>query len=180
MTSPFEQITGVVARVRANEDTWLGDAEEAARFTIDRQRCRGYLESFAWCRKAEEVLLAYGVASIVSLFLVRIDAAQPNVDEWLWCVVGDVPSAYFVLDEANTAADALRAYTSLMQDWATGVLDDDDSEAFFRRYFGNALSRVQAAPGYDAHPESASRGAHVWCACFGLPARQGRRSRAAP
>jgi hypothetical protein len=57
---------------------------------------------------------------VVGVFLFHIDPA-PGVDEWLWVVAGDLPTAYLVTDEAPDPASALEAYCNLMSDWAEAV-----------------------------------------------------------
>ena len=43
------------------------------------------------------------------------------MDEWLWVVVGDVPPAYLVTDDAATPAKALGIYIDLMEEWVDAV-----------------------------------------------------------
>ena len=51
-------------------------------------------------------------------------------DKELW-VVGDLPSAYFVVDDVPTPRAALETYCSLMEDWAEQVLSGDQSYESF-------------------------------------------------
>jgi hypothetical protein len=48
----------------------------------------------------------------VAVLLVKITPTREDVDEWLWVVVGDLPPAYLVADDAPGPAAALRAYIS--------------------------------------------------------------------
>lgn len=62
------------------------------------------------------------VAGVVGVFLCYIEPeAHENVDEWLWVVVGDVPPAYLVTDDAPTSTGALEAYIVEMQTWVAAV-----------------------------------------------------------
>jgi hypothetical protein len=86
-----------------------------------------YVQSFKWCPPIEQTYLAFGVGGIIGLFLVRF--ARPIggfEDQELWVVVGDLPAAYFVTEDARTAPDALEAYCELMEDWAERVLSGGD------------------------------------------------------
>jgi hypothetical protein len=56
------------------------------------------------------------VGGVVSTFLFRIDA-EPNIDEWLWVVVGDLPSCYLVTDRAS---DGIKASRRTVKSWRIG------------------------------------------------------------
>jgi hypothetical protein len=53
--------------------------------------------------------------------LCRIVPAEEAVDEWLWVVVGDLPPAYIVTDNARDTPSALDAYTGEMERWIEAV-----------------------------------------------------------
>jgi len=79
-----------------------------------------FLRSFKWCREITESYFGLGVGGVVAVFLFRIDA-PPQVDEWLWIVVGDLPPCYILTAEAATPLAALETYCGLMQDWMAAV-----------------------------------------------------------
>jgi len=80
-----------------------------------------YLSSFRWSGQIEQSYFGLGVGGIVAVFLFRIRPSEPSVDEWLWVVVGDVPPAYLVADEAPNPACALKVYIGLMREWVKAV-----------------------------------------------------------
>ena len=82
-----------------------------------RGEAERYLTSFHWCERVSESYFGLGVGGIVAVFLFRIRPAQTGVDEWLWVIVGDLPSAYLVTDDAPNPACALRVYVNLMKEW---------------------------------------------------------------
>jgi hypothetical protein len=81
---------------------------------------RKYLRSFKWVRAIGEEYFGLGVGGVVAVFLFRVDGDE-GVDEWLWVVGGDLPSAYLVPDQATTPVEAVRVYCALMGDWAQAV-----------------------------------------------------------
>jgi hypothetical protein len=81
-----------------------------------------YLISFKWCPAITERYLGYGVGGIIAVCLFRLDRSIKGTDDWLWVVVGDLPSAYLVVDEAPDATAAMGVYCHLMEDWANAVL----------------------------------------------------------
>ena len=70
----------------------------------------GYLSSFDWCASIRESFFGDGVGGIVAVFLFQIVPAKPEIDEWLWVVVGDLPPAYFVIDDLSSPRETLDAY----------------------------------------------------------------------
>lgn len=78
-----------------------------------------------------EVVLAFGVAPILGLFLVRFDRPRKPEDTERWAVVGDLPPMHFETDDTPTPALALQLYCAIAQDWADNVLAGRDlSESY--------------------------------------------------
>jgi hypothetical protein len=82
---------------------------------------REFLSDHDWCGSVTEQYLAYGVGGVVSVFLFHITSRIDDVDPWLWVIVGDIPSAYVVVEDNPTAADALDGYCSEMTAWVEAV-----------------------------------------------------------
>jgi hypothetical protein len=105
------------------------DEEETALFEEASMEAVAYLKSFAWCKQIIETYFCFGVGGVVQIFLSHIDrlASDGNVlNEWLWVIVGDLPSAYLVTDDAQSPHDALQAYCDVMQEWIGAVLSSAD------------------------------------------------------
>lgn len=86
-------------------------AQEAARF----------LMSHPWCKAIASSHLAWAVAGVVGVFLFRIVPTRADVDETLWVVVGDLPTAYVAHEGNPTWRDALASYVSGMERWVEAV-----------------------------------------------------------
>ena len=76
-----------------------------------------YIQSYSWCKAIREFYFGNAYRGIVAIFLFRIDASRPEVDEWLWVVVGDLPSTYIVIDDCETPSKALEAYITEVSKW---------------------------------------------------------------
>jgi hypothetical protein len=96
------------------------DAEETFQLRGMLEEAREYLASFPWCRGITRSYVGFAVGGVVAVFLFEI-VAEPEVDSALWVVTGDLPSAYFVTDDAPTPCDALRVYCSLVDEWIDAV-----------------------------------------------------------
>jgi hypothetical protein len=93
-----------------------------------------YVEGFRWAPPIGDIVLAFGVAPIIALFLVRfttgITSGEGQGDTECWVVVGDLPYICFESD-MRTPADALRLYCAIAQDWADRVLSGESlAEAY--------------------------------------------------
>jgi hypothetical protein len=60
----------------------------------------------------------------VAVLLFRIIPTSDEVDEWLWVVIGDLPPACLVTDQALNPSDALQTYIGEMQRWIAAVRAD--------------------------------------------------------
>ena len=99
------------------------DAEETAQLKAMLHEATDYLRSFRWCPPIDQVYLGCGVGGIVAAFLFHFSKPIQGGDEWLWVVVGDLPTASLVLDEARDPASALEVYCQLMDEWGEAVLE---------------------------------------------------------
>jgi len=97
------------------------DEQETQEFKGLHLDARSYIESFHWHGQIKSEYFGIGVAYIVAVFLFELIPAQPSVDKFLWVVVGDIPPAYLVTDDAPEPIDALRTYISLMREWVEAV-----------------------------------------------------------
>jgi hypothetical protein len=96
------------------------DAEETEILRQMLAEATSYICGFDWCNDVVDAYYGLGVGGVVAVFLLRIDGA-PGVDEWLWVVVGDIPSAYLMTDKAPDGVSALRVYCDLMSEWVNAV-----------------------------------------------------------
>jgi len=107
------------------------EIERLAALRDDAQR---FLQGFRWTPPIADLILAFGVAPIVGLFLARFERGiegEGNGDTEIWVVVGDLPAAYFVVDQCPDPAEALEAYCELMEDWTENVIAGNDLSASY-------------------------------------------------
>ena len=108
------------------------DGEDTALLREMAQEARRYIASHSWCPPEKNLWLACGVGGVVALFLLEFSqkiAGSP--DDTLWLVVGDLPSAYFVTENATSAREALDCYCNIMDDWIAAVLDGGDLDEVY-------------------------------------------------
>ena len=72
---------------------------------------------YDWCRGIRELFFGAGIGDVFAVFLARIFPSRPAVDEYLWIVVGDIPSAYLAIDDCPTPKTALDGYIWEMRKW---------------------------------------------------------------
>lgn len=105
--------------------------EEIALLEVLRAEAWSYLDTYRWVPTISDLILAFGVAPILALFLVRREPGGRPEDAERWVVVGDLPSMHFETDDTPTPALALRLYCAIAQDWADNVMAERDlSESY--------------------------------------------------
>lgn len=80
-----------------------------------------YLRKHRWCPSIKNRYIGFAVGGVVGVFLFQIDPPVRNRDSFLWVVVGDLPSAYLVVDRAVTPRAALEVYCEMMSAWVSAA-----------------------------------------------------------
>jgi hypothetical protein len=86
---------------------------------------------YRWSPPITDLVLAFGVAPIIGLFLMRFGPGAKPCDAERWVVVGDLPSMHFETDDAPTPKIALQLYCAIAQDWADTILEGRDLSASY-------------------------------------------------
>ena len=98
------------------------DADEKSRVQRMLIRARKYLTSFDWSGRIVAEYVGLAVGDVIAVFLFKIDSAVRDVDEWIWVVDGDVPSAYLgATSDLRTPAQALDGYIGAAEEWINAV-----------------------------------------------------------
>jgi hypothetical protein len=98
------------------------DEEDSALLAGMAGQAAEYLMSFDWCVSIIDTYFGDGIGGVVAVFLFRILPARPDVDEWLWVVVGDLPFAYFDAENIKSPRAALDEYILQRSQWADCIL----------------------------------------------------------
>jgi hypothetical protein len=93
------------------------DDDETRRLRDMEARAREFISSFDWCDGIRDFYFGDGIGDVFAVFFARIRPARPSVDEHLWIVVGDIPSAYLVADDCPTPRAAVEGYIWEMRKW---------------------------------------------------------------
>lgn len=91
--------------------------DETQRLLNMEERAREFITTFAWCGGIRDFYYGAGIGDVFAVFLAHIEPTQEPVDEYLWIVVGDFPSAYLVTDECPAPKEALEGYIWEMRKW---------------------------------------------------------------
>lgn len=107
------------------------DAADTASLRDMATSAQDYITSFNWCPPITAGYLASGVGGIVAIFLFEFTRKIQDTDDRLWVIVGDLPSAYLVVEPDDSPPDALERYCSLMEDWIAAIRDPTPPEKAF-------------------------------------------------
>ena len=103
-------------------DAMVGeDDEETDQLRALYENAKVFIESFKWYGKIRNVYFGLGVADVIGVFLFELAPVSEDVDRFLWVIIGDVPPAYIVIDNAPNPACALKIYVAEMNGWADAV-----------------------------------------------------------
>ena len=97
------------------------DDSETIEFQGLHRKAKAFLGTFSWCGGINTARFGLGVSNIVAVFLFEIHPLRRDVDDILWVVVGDIPPAYLVTDDAPDPARALQVYIREMRKWVEAV-----------------------------------------------------------
>ena len=84
-----------------------------------------FLLSHRWCDDIKEGYLSFAIAGVLGVFLFEIIPSEPEVDETLWVITGDLPPAYLVTDDAENWQEALVCYVYEMRLWVETVKNSE-------------------------------------------------------
>jgi hypothetical protein len=80
-----------------------------------------YLLSFKWCKKIIESNLYLNLGSTLCIFLFEIENIASSEDNFLWIIVGDIPSMYLDIHGPKSTVQVLENYIGLSQDWIDDI-----------------------------------------------------------
>jgi hypothetical protein len=121
MSLDFTQVVPV-DQMRGDDD------EDTALLKSMATEAREYLSSFAWCSRILRQWFGTGVGGVVAVFLFELESSNDDVPPFVWIVVGDVPPAYLVTDDLETAPAALGGYVEEMRVWVERVREGGSLE----------------------------------------------------
>ena len=85
-------------------------------------KAKQYLENFDWCVSVKNGWFDedFRVYDKIGVFLFEIEPLNDSIDDFIWVIVGDLPSVY--LDKSvKSGLEALEIYCDLMQDWVDNI-----------------------------------------------------------
>jgi hypothetical protein len=80
-----------------------------------------YLKSFVWCKKIKDCFLYTNIGRAFCIFLFEIENTQSSEDNFLWVIVGDIPSMYLDTQGPKTTKEVIELYIGLAEDWIENV-----------------------------------------------------------
>ncbi len=80
-----------------------------------------FLKSLPWCRSVTNIRLGLAHPGIFGVCLAEIENSASPRDSKVWVIVGDLPPAYLVIDDAEDSRQALERYVEEMSMWVERV-----------------------------------------------------------
>ena len=76
-----------------------------------------FIKFYDWVSAVKETWVGVALEGIVYIFLFEIETRRPEVDRWIWVVVGDIPPAYIPCSDALNPYEVLDGYIGAMEEW---------------------------------------------------------------
>jgi hypothetical protein len=96
-------------------------AAEIADIDASVASARAYVSSFSWLKAIREIHVGAIYPGVISILLLRVEPARPDIDEWIWIIGGDLPPAYITCDQAVVPWEALDGYIGALEPWIAAV-----------------------------------------------------------
>ena len=122
MTPIDSNLLGIVTDIQGE------DPDDTIALREQHEEAKEFLLGFDWCSAIVEEYFCGGIGGVLSISFFRILPNEPEVDEYLWVVAGDIPPAYLVIDDLLTPAEALEGYIELMDEWCVAVMNGESVE----------------------------------------------------
>src|ERR1035438_2912098 len=87
-----------------------------------------FLDGFKWARRTGTVWIGDCVPGVFGVFLVELSPSSPEIDQYLWTVVGDLPPAYISTRYARSPRAAMDGYIGEMSAWVEAVETGDPTD----------------------------------------------------
>lgn len=100
-------------------------------FKIYYRNALDYLKGYDWVSSVGDEYVGYIEPGIIGVFLFRVFSENPDVDPWIWVIVGDLPSAYIPCYNIPDPWSAVDAYIYEMDRWADAVLSSSSLDGLF-------------------------------------------------
>lgn len=114
--------TGAQTVVLVPEQMIAGeDQDETVRLQRMLADAKAFIASHPWCPPRYSFFLAFGIGDVIAIFQVRFSQKAGGTDDRLWVVVGDLPSAYLVVEANDNARKVLSRYCDMMEGWVRAV-----------------------------------------------------------
>ena len=112
---------GLMSNTSNARQEFAGDTKGLDEFYEMQSRANSFLLGFRWHRRPLDAWNGLYVPGIVGVFLFRIEPISEDIDEWMWVVVGDLPSAVIMIDDCPHGPAALANYVDAMREWVDAV-----------------------------------------------------------
>lgn len=88
-----------------------------------KEKAESFILSHEWCKGIINSLYKIGIPNKLGIFLIEINPANSDVDNFVWVVNGDLPSVYLDISLTNEV-EVIKCYCDLMEDWSDAIINN--------------------------------------------------------
>jgi hypothetical protein len=104
-----------------NYKTITPDIDFYPELKVIHEEAKNYLLGFKWCTEIKNSFLYTNLGSAFCIFIFEILNSQSNEDDFLWVIVGDIPSMYLDIHGPQTTKEVVEDYIGLAENWIGNV-----------------------------------------------------------
>jgi hypothetical protein len=116
-SEPQDDIVPPVPSVVPLAEIQGDDEEDTALLKQMGEQATRYVRSYPWCLDLGAGYFGDGIGWIVGIFLFQVAMKGFDGHQWIWVFMGDVPSAYLLLDSYRSPHAALEKYIEGLETW---------------------------------------------------------------
>jgi len=103
-------------------------SEETGSLYAFYQEAISFIKNKKWCKDIEDGLVGLFAEGILAVFKFILIPVTKDIDKELWVIVGNIPPAYLVVDNAPDAISALKVYVEEMNLWVEAVQKNKETD----------------------------------------------------
>jgi hypothetical protein len=107
----------IASELVLTQDIEGDDEQDAVLLRRMSEDAKDHISSFSWCSEIRNSYFGGGVGGIFAVFLFHIRSSRPNVEPWIWIVVGDIPPAYLPISDCKSPREVFKTYIRGMTKW---------------------------------------------------------------
>lgn len=121
----YKEVEELISTLENIEDIF---PENEVELSVLILKAKNYLAMQKWSNEILSGWLSMYWEGVLAVFIFKISPLNSDIDDYVWIVVGDLPTAYIDVESAKNTKDVLECYVFIMSDWVENLLAGNSLE----------------------------------------------------